>query len=93
MTDDQFFKETTPKDNPEGEAYGFIQWKGTSVCMDTHCKCGYHGHVDRDFFYCWQCSQCGRKYRVGSNIKLIELNPEQAGADFAKHFMTTGEED
>ena len=24
------------KDKP----HGWIQWKGTGVCMDVHCKCG-----------------------------------------------------
>lgn len=31
--------------NYEGPT-GFIQWKGTDVCMDVYCKCGYHSHID-----------------------------------------------
>ena len=29
----------------------FIQWKGTDVCMDFHCKCGAHLHIDGMFVY------------------------------------------
>lgn len=61
------------RDNPKGEAHGWIQWKGTNVCVDLHCKCGTHGHFDGDFMYAVQCKDCGRKYRVGQNIALIEL--------------------
>lgn len=64
------------QDNPKGSAHGWIQWKGTDVCMDTHCVCGYHGHVDIDFFYRYECPKCHRKYAVGQNIKLIEMTPE-----------------
>ena len=54
---------------------GWIQWKGTSVCMDLHCVCGRMEHYDGDFFYFYEC-RCGRKYGVGMNVKLIELTPE-----------------
>jgi hypothetical protein len=71
---------------PQGnDAHGWIQWKGTDVCMDTHCKCGYHGHVDVDFFYHYECPECHRKYAVGQNVKLIEMTQEQIdneGHDF-----------
>lgn len=72
------WKKIFEQDNPKGEASGWIQWKGTDVCMDTHCKCGYHGHVDTDFFYFYKCPECGAKYAVGQNVKLIPLDAEQA---------------
>lgn len=72
-----FYEEVYSQDNPPGKAHGWIQWKGTDVCMDLHCKCGYHGHVDTDFFYHYECPKCHAKYAVGQNIKLIELNKEQ----------------
>jgi hypothetical protein len=65
------------RDNPEGEAHGWIQWKGTNVCMDVHCKCGAHCHVDADFAYHLKCPHCGRVYTTGCNVKLIELTPEE----------------
>jgi hypothetical protein len=72
-----FHDQVYVQDNPQGEAHGWIQWKGTSVCMDMHCKCGYHGHIDADFFYYYECPKCHKKYAVGQNVKLIELSDEQ----------------
>lgn len=54
--------------------FGWIQWKGTSVCMDVHCACGYHGHVDADFAYNVKCGKCGRVYACDGHIRLVELN-------------------
>lgn len=72
------FHETVySQDNPEGDAHGWIQWKGTQVCMDVHCKCGAHCHVDADFAYFLKCPHCQRVYATGCNVKLIELNEEQ----------------
>jgi hypothetical protein len=68
--------------------HGWIQWKGTDVCIDLHCECGHHGHHDGDFFYYYECPSCGRKYAVGQNVKLIELTSKQA-ADAAGRFRTS----
>lgn len=65
-------------DHKEKEPYGWIQWKGTNVCIDLLCTCGYHGHCDADFFYYYKCPQCNKKYAVGQVVKLIELNEEQS---------------
>lgn len=61
-------------DHPGDGAHGWIQWKGTDVCVDLHCACGSHGHFDGYFMYSVQCEDCGRRYAVGQNVKLIELN-------------------
>ena len=66
------------QDNPPGPAHGWIQWKGTNVCMDMHCACGAHTHFDGEFFYHFECPVCHAKYAVGQNVKLIPLTPEQA---------------
>lgn len=66
------------RDNLPGEAHGWIQWKGTNVCIDLHCKCGAHMHFDGEFFYHFQCPHCGRKYAVGQNVALIELTEAEA---------------
>jgi hypothetical protein len=60
----------------DGISHGWIEWKGTNVCMDIHCVCGKHSHMDADFFYYFECS-CGKMYAVGSNVKMIELNEEE----------------
>ncbi len=74
------------QDSPRGEAHGWIQWKGTNVCIDLHCVCGYHDHVDAEFFYSFECPKCGKRYAVGQVVKLIPLTKEQE-ADY-EGFMT-----
>jgi hypothetical protein len=65
------------QDNPRSESGGWIQWKGTNVCVDLHCRCGNADHVDMDFMYFVRCAACGTVYAVGQNIKLIPLTDEQ----------------
>ncbi len=50
----------------EGEGHAWIQWKGTNVCMDVHCRCGAHGHIDDSFTYFYRCVGCGETFAVGS---------------------------
>lgn len=57
--------------------YGFIQWKGTDVCMDIHCICGAHEHYDGDFLYYYKCKTCGRIFEVGSSVPLKELSVQE----------------
>lgn len=72
------YKEIYDQDFPvEGISSGWIQWKGTYICVDVHCVCGYHDHIDGEFFYNYECAGCGRKFAVGHNIKLIELKEGQ----------------
>jgi len=79
------------QDTPAGEAHGWVQWKGTNVCMDIHCRCGHHGHVDADFFYAYRCPKCGATYAVGQVVKLIPLTEEQAARFW--HQPVTDEDD
>lgn len=69
--------------------HGWIQWKGTNVCMDMRCTCGHLGHVDAEFFYYFECPSCHAKYAVGQNVKLIPLTPEQI--ETARHEFISGE--
>lgn len=64
------------QDNPDDGPHGWIQWKGTDVCIDLHCSCGDHAHIDGWFFYRYECRNCHKKYAVGCNVKLIEMTPE-----------------
>lgn len=57
---------------PDGP-HGWIQWKGTDVCMDVHCACGEMTHVDGGFAYHVRCCLCGRVYFCNGHIELIEL--------------------
>jgi len=54
-------------------AHGWIQWKGTKVCMDVHCKCGETTHVDDDFCYHVRCGRCGRVFMCSGHVEFIEL--------------------
>jgi hypothetical protein len=56
----------------------FIQWKGTDVCMDFHCKCGLHMHFDCEFLYFVRCSGCGTDYMMSSQVMAIETPPHLA---------------
>ena len=60
----------------EGEPHGWIQWKGTNVCMDVHCACGESSHIDGEFTYHVKCPNCGRIYFCNGHIELIELENE-----------------
>ena len=60
----------------EGTAEAAIQWKGTDVCMDILCSCGHREHIDEEFVYRLQCSECGKVFAVQSRIHLIEI-PEE----------------
>lgn len=53
---------------PGTDATTFIQWKGTIVCMDLHCQCGAHNHIDADFTYFIQCGACGLVYEMGTQV-------------------------
>lgn len=57
----------------ENQPGGWIQWKGTDVCIDIHCECGEHSHYDGDFMYGIQCPYCERKYFANGHIQLIEV--------------------
>jgi hypothetical protein len=59
-----------------GLPHGWVQWKGTQVCMDVHCKCGELTHVDAEFCYHVKCGKCGTVYMVNGHVELIELESE-----------------
>jgi hypothetical protein len=60
-----------------GLPHGWIQWKGTNVCMDVHCRCGAHMHIDDDFVYFIECPHCGAVYAVGNHVELILLHGKE----------------
>ena len=53
--------------------HGWIQWKGTEVCMDVHCTCGAHTHIDAEFAYYVECGDCGALFAVGAYVKLVPV--------------------
>lgn len=53
--------------------HGWIQWKGTKVCMDVRCPCGRLGHVDGQAAYYIECPDCHRVYFVNGHVELVPL--------------------
>lgn len=53
--------------------HGWIQWKGTNVCIDIYCECGHHSHLDEEFAYFVRCPKCHQVYAMGAYIKLVPL--------------------
>lgn len=61
------------QDFKEGEPHGWIQWKGTDVCMDIKCECGCCSHVDSTFAYYVKCPKCGTVYMVNGHVEFIKM--------------------
>lgn len=57
--------------------HGWIQWKGTDVCLDVHCSCGAHTHLDADFAYYVQCGACGKLWALSANVRMIEVTADE----------------
>jgi hypothetical protein len=72
LTNEMAWKIQKTYDGP----HGWIQWKGTDVCMDIQCKCGYMSHVDAEFAYNVKCPECGTVYMCNGHIELIEIEQE-----------------
>lgn len=68
----------------DDEPHGWIQWKGTDVCMDVYCKCGFHGHVDEEFLYYVECPNCNAIYKVNGHVEFIELKDRP---DYCVHLI------
>ncbi len=69
--------EEHPYTTPAGsDARCFIQWKGTSLCMDLHCPCGVDSHIDDDFVYFIRCPGCGAVYEMGTQVILKRVDGE-----------------
>jgi hypothetical protein len=58
----------------DGKPHGWIQWKGTDVCIDLYCECGEHCHYDGDFLYFFICPQCDRLWEVGTHVPIYEVS-------------------
>lgn len=64
------------QDMQTDKPFGWVQWKGTNVCMDMHCACGYMSHIDADFALHVKCPKCKRIYFCNGHIEMIELEIE-----------------
>lgn len=48
----------------------YIQWKGTDVCLDFECECGWSGHFDGEFAYVLVCGGCEREWEMPATVPL-----------------------
>lgn len=62
--DDDAFNLTKILNRP----YAFIQWKGTDACVDFHCECGAHHHIDDMFLYAIKCHICGTIWEMPHHL-------------------------
>lgn len=63
---------------------GWIQHKGSNLCMDIHCECGELHHIDSSF--CYEIvTPCGRMYSVGATVPLFRIY-EQTSAELKEAF-------
>ena len=53
-----------------------IQWKGTDVCLDFYCICGFVGHFDGFFAYGLHCARCGQEWEMPTTLQLEPGSPE-----------------
>ena len=60
----------------KGRPHGWIQWKGTDVCLDFYCKCGVNLHFDTYFLYFVKCGHCKTCYMMNGHVEAIELEKE-----------------
>lgn len=60
--------------------HGWIQFKGSNLCMDVHCVCGELTHIDADFLYHVKCGVCSRVYELSGFIEFKEV-PESDCAE------------
>ncbi len=74
----------------EGQGGAWIQWKGTNVCMDVHCRCGAHGHVDDEFTYFYRCAACKETFVVGAVVRLYPIAKDKV-AEIASRCCVTDE--
>ncbi len=72
-----FNRQTRPA---PGKPHGWIQWKGTDVCMDLHCLCGELTHVDAMFTYAVRCGKCKRTYYVNGHVEMVPMTEAEAAA-------------
>ena len=71
--------------------YAFIQWKGTDVCMDFHCECGEHHHIDAMFVYNVKCHKCGVVWEIPCYL-IPRKNPNQNEDSCVFHTTSDQEE-
>lgn len=66
-----------PRDGIAGP-HVFLQWKGTDVCLDFHCRCGALGHFDGYHAYYVRCMRCGTVWQLPTSLIPREITADPA---------------
>lgn len=77
---------------PGSDAEMFIQWKGTDVCLDFHCECGRHSHLEGRFGYVVECIGCGALYEMGTQVKARKMEDQEAEQWRANDYIALADE-
>ena len=75
MEEFQPWRTFKPKNYTQGkiDPHGWIQFKGTELCLDVHCECGEISHIDSDFVYYVECGYCGIIYELSGFIEFNKI--------------------
>ena len=52
---------------------GYIQYKGTDICIDLCCECGWNDHYDGYFCYGFTCPKCGQSYTLPDELNFTKV--------------------
>lgn len=64
------------KEIQDSGPFGWIQYKGSDICVDIHCSCGELSHYDGDFAYAVRCPHCQKAWVLGQTVRLVELSQD-----------------
>jgi hypothetical protein len=63
----------------DGKGHGWVQWKGTDLCMDFLCpSCGSRSHIDGYFAYIIECGHCSQLFGLNPYIEVVPLTAKEA---------------
>lgn len=54
----------------------YIQYKGTDICLDFTCECGFDAHYDGYGAYVLHCTACGAFYEMPQFPVPVRLSEE-----------------
>lgn len=55
-------------------SHTFVQWKGTDVCLDFYCECGYQSHYDGFGAYKVKCPQCSEVWSLPTILPVMRAS-------------------
>lgn len=77
----QFVDQQPQEVEADKGAHLWVQWEGTDLCADFHCRCGARGHIDADFVYAVKCLACGTRYAMPCHLPLYAIPEDVLSAD------------